>query len=210
MFAKFLGLFALTLLAGSLTSLPDAAAQVQVTVAVPVPTFEFEIGAPLVYAAPGVYVLPQSDEEVFYTGGWYWAHHGDRWYRSHGRHRGWVVMDNGYVPMPLMRMERGHYRRWQAPPQARTMAPRAWEPRYERRERREMSRNQRAFERPERMAPMPQRREGWAPQGRPQPVFQPVPMRRGGQGERGQRGHGEGHEGHGAGQGGGHGHGRGH
>lgn len=201
MFAKFLGLFALCFCAVVLTSPRDACAQVQVTVGVPLPTFEFEIGAPLVYAAPGVWVLPQSDEEVFYTGGWYWAHHGDRWFRSHGRHRGWVVMDNGYVPMPLMRMERGHYRRWQAPPQARMMAPRGWEPRYERRE---MSRHERRFERPQRMVPTPQRREGVAPQGRPQRMFQSTPMQRGRGGERGGHGHGERHEGRGGGHGRGH------
>lgn len=196
-------------------------AQVNVTVGVPVPSFELQVGSPLVYVSPGVWVLPESEDEVFYNGGWYWARHGNHWYRTHGRQGGWVVIDDGYVPRPVVRMT-GRYRNWRAPERARTMSPRGWEERGERGEKRghghdrerEMSRGpgrqpEVRMMQPQMMAPQmmaPVRRGG---DGRGE-------MRGGGRGEnmRGEGGEGRGHGGgHGGGdQGGGHGggHGRGH
>lgn len=110
-----------------------AAAQLHVQVGVAVPQFHVEVGAPLVYVEPGVWVLPDSQEEVFYNDGWYWARNDGHWHRSRGRHSGWVAVDEGYVPRPLMRMAPGRYRSYHAPARARMMAPRGWEVRRENR-----------------------------------------------------------------------------
>ena len=41
-----------------------AVAQLRVEVGIPVPGFQIQIGGPLVYVGPGVWVLPDSQEEV--------------------------------------------------------------------------------------------------------------------------------------------------
>lgn len=107
-------------------------AQVRVTFAVPAPVFELQVGGPLFYVGSGLWVLPDSDEEVFYRSGWYWARHGDNWHRSRGRSGGWHAVGPRYVPASLVRLERGRYQRWHAPPQGRHMAPRGWEQRHPR------------------------------------------------------------------------------
>lgn len=115
-----------------LTAPQTSEAQLVITVAVPAPMFEVQVGGPLVYVGSGLWVLPDSDEEVFYSRGWYWARHGDYWYRSHGRSGGWHPVGQRYVPASMIRMERGRYHRWHAPQHARQMAPRGWEPRQQR------------------------------------------------------------------------------
>lgn len=107
-------------------------AQVRVTVAVPAPVFELQVGGPLFYVGSGLWVLPDSDDEVFYSRGWYWARHGDNWHRSRGRSGGWHAVGPRYVPASLVRLERGRYQRWHAPPEGRHMAPRGWEQRHPR------------------------------------------------------------------------------
>lgn len=175
-----------------------ADAQVNVQVGLPIPELQIRVGAPLVYVSPGVWVLPDSDEEVFYNGGWYWARSHGYWYRSRGRHSNWGVINEQLVPQPVRYIEPGRYRRFQAPERARTMPPRGWEDR--------------------RGPPVPKRME----RGREQRggvVQQQVQMRgaptviptgRSGDGG-GDHGRGGG-RGHGGGQGGGgeHGRGRGH
>ncbi len=193
-----------------------AQAQVSLQVGLPIPELQINVGSPLVYVGPGVWVLPNSDEEVFYNGGWYWARSHGYWYRSHGRRGGWGMVNEQFVPQPIRYSEPGHYRGWQAPEHARSMAPRGWE---------------------ERRAPQPmQMQRGDMPRGRVQqqevrvrsaPVFIPTGRsgdgggRGRGEGQGGGRGEGGGHGGgeggghgggHGGGEGGGHGggHGRGH
>jgi hypothetical protein len=66
----------------------------------------------LVVVAPGVQVVPEVDEEVFFTNGFYWVRHGDGWYRSKSHRRGWVMVPGHRVPTRLAKFEPGHYRRW--------------------------------------------------------------------------------------------------
>ena len=47
-------------------------------------------GPDLVYAAPGVQVIADYDEPVFFSGGLYWRYSGGYWYRSPYYNRGWV------------------------------------------------------------------------------------------------------------------------
>ena len=175
-----------------------ASAQVRVQVGLPLPELSIQVGGPLVYVGPQVWVLPDSDDEVFYSGGWYWARNNGHWYRSHGRQRGWAVVNESYVPAPVRRLPPGQYRRFHAPEHAQTMAPRGWqEQRGPRRER-----EQPAFQ------PVRRQESVMPPQGgRRPPMFAPqggAPIRRGPEPGRGQGGGGESHgREHGGGQ---HGH----
>jgi hypothetical protein len=66
----------------------------------------------LAYVAPGVYVIANYDEPIFYSDGYYWYNANGVWYRSSNYTRGWV-----YVDRPSYRVARirnpyayAHYR----------------------------------------------------------------------------------------------------
>jgi hypothetical protein len=91
----------------------SASAQVvsaEVTIAAP--TIQFEVAPPLVFVGPGVQVVEGYDEEIFFTGGWYWCRRGDVWFRTHDYHGGWIVAPRRYVPARIMRVPPGHYRNY--------------------------------------------------------------------------------------------------
>jgi len=68
-------------------------------------------GPDLVYAAPGVQVIADYDEPIFFADNFYWRLDGGTWYRSTSYTGGW-----GYAPPPpaLVRIDRpqryAHYR----------------------------------------------------------------------------------------------------
>lgn len=49
----------------------------------------------LVTVAPGVQVIADYDQPIFYAEGWYWWLYDGLWYRSNGYTNGWA-----YVPSP--------------------------------------------------------------------------------------------------------------
>jgi hypothetical protein len=101
------------------------------------PVVHFVAPPPLVTVQPGVQVVEDCDEEVFFSGGYYWYASSDgTWFRSRSHRGGWVVAPPRYVPMRLARMERGHWRHYHGD----------HGPRWERRERRE-ERHERRWER---------------------------------------------------------------
>lgn len=105
--------FAVALLAFA----PAARAQVQVTIGLP--TIRFESPPPLVVVRPGVQVVEDHEEEVFYVHGWYWVRHHDAWYRTRDCRGGWVVAEPRYVPRRILALPPGHYRYyrgWGSPP----------------------------------------------------------------------------------------------
>jgi len=79
-------------------------------------------GPDLVYVAPGVQVIADYDEPIFYTDNFYWRYDGRSWYRSSVYTGGWVYAS---PPAPILRIERPHayvhYR------------PAGWAPQYDRR-----------------------------------------------------------------------------
>ena len=82
-------------------------------------TVEFRIELPvvlprLVVVSPGVEVVPDVDEEVFFTDGYYWVRRDDRWYRSRSHRSGWVLVGPRYVPARLVKLPPGKYRRYPA------------------------------------------------------------------------------------------------
>ena len=94
----------------ALVCVPLAPAQAQ-QVAVRV---TFATPPPLVVVEPGIQVVPDYPEEVFFVDGWYWHRAGAVWYRTRDHRGGWVVVEPRYVPARLVRIPPGHYKHWKA------------------------------------------------------------------------------------------------
>jgi hypothetical protein len=102
---------ALTLVLTGALALPglaraQASASIQLNLGLPV------VMPQMVVVSPGIQVVPDVEEEVFYTRGYYWCRHDDGWYRTRDVHRGWYYMDSHRVPPGLSRMPPGKYRKW--------------------------------------------------------------------------------------------------
>ncbi len=89
-----------------------AFAQVQVNIQVPVPTITFSAPPPLVVVQPGIQVVEDYDDEIYFTGGYYWVRRDDRWFRTRDHRGSWVVVDRRGVPGSLVKMPPGQYRKW--------------------------------------------------------------------------------------------------
>ena len=57
-----------------------------------------------VQISPGVYVVEDYHEPVFYSDGWYWRYYGGVWYRSSYHSHGWVRWQ--HVPRGVARIDR--------------------------------------------------------------------------------------------------------
>jgi hypothetical protein len=101
-------LLAAAALAATLVIPRPASAQVQVSVHIDLPV----VLPALVVIEPGVQVVPQVNEEVFFVDGYYWVRRDTGWYRSHDHRSGWVVIDSRKVPARLVKYPPGHYRQW--------------------------------------------------------------------------------------------------
>ena len=92
----------------ALTMLPAAArAQVDVRIQVGLP-----VAPPLVVVQPGIQVVENFNEEVFYTGGYYWCRRDNGWYRARGPRAAFVYVQPRRVPVGLVRLPPGHYRHY--------------------------------------------------------------------------------------------------
>jgi hypothetical protein len=80
--------------------------QVTITLGLPVvlPT--------LVVVQPGVSVIPNQPIEVFYTGGYYWTHRDNGWYRTHDHNGNWARIDDQRVPVVIARSPPGQYKHY--------------------------------------------------------------------------------------------------
>ena len=95
----------------------QASAQVfEAHIGVSVPAIQFDVEPPLVVVSPGVYVVEDYDQEVFFTDGWYWSRRGDVWYRTRDHRGGWVAAPPRYVPATIVRLPPGHYRHFRSGP----------------------------------------------------------------------------------------------
>ncbi len=97
------------LVLASMVAVP-AFAQVQINVQLP--TVTFSAPPPMVVIEPGVQVVEDHDEEVFFVDNYYWVRRGPTWYRTRDHHGGWVVVDGPRVPPTLVRVPEGKYRRY--------------------------------------------------------------------------------------------------
>jgi hypothetical protein len=77
------------------------------------PRIHFVAAPPLVVVRPGIRVVADADQEIFFTQGYYWTCSSDgTWWRSR-HHRGrWSVASSRAVPGTLVHMPRGHYRHY--------------------------------------------------------------------------------------------------
>ena len=91
-----------------------ASGQVDIRVRLPLPIIRFETPPPLVVVSPGVEVVPDYPEEVFHRDGWYWHRSEDRWYRTRDHRGGWVVVERRHVPVVLLEVPPGKYKRHKA------------------------------------------------------------------------------------------------
>ena len=71
---------------------------------------------PLVVIRPGVSVVSDLDQEVFYAGGYYWARQDRIWYRTHDHRSSWARVDDQHVPASIAHSPPGQYRRYRASP----------------------------------------------------------------------------------------------
>ncbi len=72
----------------------------------------FPAPPPLVVVSPGVQVVPDYGEEVFFVNGWYWLRRDTAWYRTRDHRGGWVVVPQRTVPVALVRIPPGRYKHW--------------------------------------------------------------------------------------------------
>ena len=90
----------------------------QVQVRVTVPTVRFEVAPPMVVVQPGVQVVQDYDEEVFFVDGRYWMRGRDgRWYRANDYRGGWVTAEPRAVPGSIVRLPPGTYKHYKSKPQ---------------------------------------------------------------------------------------------
>lgn len=90
----------------------------QVQIRVSLPAVRFEVAPPMVEVQPGVLVVHDYDQEVFFVDGRYWTRGGDgRWYRANDYHGDWVASEPRAVPSPIVRIPPGQYRHYKGKPE---------------------------------------------------------------------------------------------
>jgi hypothetical protein len=67
---------------------------------------------PLVVVQPGIQVVENWDEEVFFTGGYYWVRRDEHWYRAPRPRATFVHVEPHRVPPGLVRLPPGHYKHY--------------------------------------------------------------------------------------------------
>lgn len=67
---------------------------------------------PLIVVQPGISVVGDLDEEVFFADGYYWARRDGAWIRTRDHRSGWTRVEPRYVPGPIVRAPPGRYRHY--------------------------------------------------------------------------------------------------
>jgi hypothetical protein len=67
---------------------------------------------PLVVVEPGVSVVGDFDDEVFFVDGYYWVRQDRSWYRTRDHRGGWGRMDARQVPRSIVQYPPGRYRHY--------------------------------------------------------------------------------------------------
>jgi hypothetical protein len=105
-------------------------AQAQVRVEIDVPRLVFPAPPQLVVVEPGIQVVRDADDEVFFVDNYYWHRRNGRWFRTRTHTGGWVAVEERYVPGRVAHYAPGQYRHWrgevrhEAPREVRHEAPR--------------------------------------------------------------------------------------
>jgi hypothetical protein len=127
------------LVLGLLPSLASSQAPVQMQITIGLPP-----QPPLLVIQPGIQVVENFGDEVFFTGGWYWVRRDNGWYRARAPRAAFVWVEPHRVPPGLVRLPPGHYRHFRRE-QARA-EERAWRE-HQKAERREWKEHQKAEKR---------------------------------------------------------------
>lgn len=90
----------------SIPCLSRAQAQLEINVDLPV------VLPPLVTIEPGIRVVQDFDEEIFFVDGYYWYRRDGYWYRTHNHRDRWIYVERNHVPPGLVRTPPGHYKHW--------------------------------------------------------------------------------------------------
>jgi hypothetical protein len=90
----------------------SAFAQVNVDINVTLPTISFQAPPPVVVVEPGVVVVENSPDEVFFVDNWYWVRRDAKWYRTKDHRGGWVLVQSSGVPPTLVKLPPGKYKNW--------------------------------------------------------------------------------------------------
>lgn len=96
----------LAALLGPAAASAQASASVELRVDLPV------VLPKLVVVSPGIQVVPEVSEEVFFHGGYYWVRRDAHWWRSRSHRSGWVLVRPDHVPPGLSRIPPGQYKHW--------------------------------------------------------------------------------------------------
>jgi len=67
---------------------------------------------PLVVVEPGIQVVPDYPEEVFFVDSWYWVRRDGRWFHARDYRAGWSYV--AAPPAALIRLPAGKYKHWKA------------------------------------------------------------------------------------------------
>lgn len=103
---------ALWVAAGLLATTASAQVNVQMQVGIPLPQIVFTAPPPLVVVEPGVQVVEDYDDEVFFVDGWYWTRRDNSWFRTRQYNGTWAVVDRRHWHPKLMRYKYGQYKHW--------------------------------------------------------------------------------------------------
>src|SRR5688572_14555376 len=64
---------------------------------------------PLVVVSPGIQIVPDYDEEIFFVSGFYWVRRDGKWWKARDHRASWVLVPSG-VPASLVKLTPGRYR----------------------------------------------------------------------------------------------------
>lgn len=84
----------------------------QVHVDIALPSISFPAPPPLVLVTPGVQVVEDNDDEIYFVDSWYWHRREGHWFRTRDHRGHWAVVEERYVPVAIVREPPGRYRRW--------------------------------------------------------------------------------------------------
>jgi len=98
-----------TLILTAALLLSPALAHAQVGVAV---HFGWTAPPPLVEVSPGVQVVEDAGDEIFFTNGRYWVERAGRWYWAADFREHWVPVRIDRVPLFVRNHRRGEYLHW--------------------------------------------------------------------------------------------------
>lgn len=79
-------------------------------------SFRIDLGLPLAphlcVLRPGIQVVEDFGDEVFFSAGWYWCRRSGGWYRARTPRDRFEFVEVRWVPRDLVALPPGHYRHW--------------------------------------------------------------------------------------------------